>query len=301
MKPCERGSISIYLLLVALLLALLAQLGLLCCRQGLEKSRQGLLRQQLRRLNNSYFFKLKDAELTPGDYLCFEGVLQPGQEVVTVKATSSQSSDGLINFLEVKGTAPNVNGAVQGLCQLTLRFSEPQRLLAEQYALVSKTATGLEYLAQEGVYKQASIEEVKLPEVRFFYNKAASNTTANMLVSEGFTRRFTYLDWESRFVFSRQVRLIGATVFVNKAGIEIGSGTSLPDRIAMYSQKGNITIGDNVRMDKALLHAYGTITIGTGCKIKGLIIANKIILKGASEFSADADVVAPFVSCAFMK
>ena len=301
MKPCERGSISIYLLLVALLLALLAQLGLLCCRQMLEKSRQGLLKQQLRRLNNSYFLKLKDAELTPGDYLCFEGVLRPGQETVTVKATSSQSSDGLINFLEVKGTAPNVNGAVQGLCQLTLRFSEPQRLLAEQYALVSKTATGLEYLAQEGVYKQASTEEVKLPEVRFFYNKAASNTTANMLVSEGFTRRFTYLDWESSFVFSKQARLIGATVFVNKAGIEIGSGASFPDRIAMYSQKGNITIGDNVRMDKALLHAYGTITIGTGCKIKGLIIANKIILKGASEFSADADVVAPFVSCAFMK
>lgn len=301
MKPCERGSISIYLLLVALLLALLAQLGLLCCRQMLEKSRQGLLKQQLRRLNNSYFLKLKDAELTPGDYLCFEGVLRPGQEVVAVKATSSQSSDGLINFLEVKGAAPNVNGAVQGLCQLTLRFSEPQRLLAEQYALVSKTATGLEYLAQEGVYKQASTEEVKLPEVRFFYNKAASNTTANMLVSEGFTRRFTYLDLESSFVFPRQVRLIGATVFVNKAGIEIGSGTSFPDRIAMYSQKGNITIGDNVRMDKALLHAYGTITIGTGCKIKGLIIANKIILKGASEFSADADVVAPFVSCAFMK
>ena len=301
MKPCERGSISIYLLLVALLLALLAQLGLLCCRQMLEKSRQGLLKQQLRRLNNSYFLKLKDAELTPGDYLCFEGVLQPGQETVTVKATSSQSSDGLINFLEVKGTAPNVNGAVQGLCQLTLRFSEPQRLLAEQYALVSKTATGLEYLAQEGVYKQASTEEVKLPEVRFFYNKAASNTTANMLVSEGFTRRFTYLDLESSFVFSKQASFIGATVFVNKAGIEIGSGASFPDRIAMYSQKGNITIGDNVRMDKALLHAYGTITIGTGCKIKGLIIANKIILKGASEFSADADVVAPFVSCAFMK
>ena len=130
MKPCERGSISIYLLLVALLLALLAQLGLLCCRQMLEKSRQGLLKQQLRRLNNSCFLKLKDAELTPGDYLCFEGVLRPGQEVVAVKATSSQSSDGLINFLEVKGTAPNVNGAVQGLCQLTLRFSEPQRLLA---------------------------------------------------------------------------------------------------------------------------------------------------------------------------
>ena len=299
MKPCERGSISIYLLLVALLLALLAQLGLLCCRQMLEKSRQGLLKQQLRRLNNSYFLKLKDAELTPGDYLCFEGVLRPGQEVVAVKATSSQSSDGLINFLEVKGTAPNVNGAVQGLCQLTLRFSEPQRLLAEQYALVSKTATGLEYLAQEGVYKQASTEEVKLPEVRFFFNKAASDITADVAISEGLSRHFTYLDADKSFAFKSNSRLPGATVFVNKGSIEIGSGCSFPDRLVMYSQKGNILIGDNVRMSKALVHAYGTVSIGTGCTINGLIIANKIIFKGTSSFSADADVVAPFASCAF--
>ena len=299
MKPCERGSISIYLLLVALLLALLAQLGLLCCRQMLEKSRQGLLKQQLRRLNNSCFLKLKDAELTPGDYLCFEGVLRPGQEVVAVKATSSQSSDGLINFLEVKGTAPNVNGAVQGLCQLTLRFSEPQRLLAEQYALVSKTATGLEYLAQEGVYKQASTEEVKLPEVRFFFNKAASDITADVAISEGLSRHFTYLDADKSFAFKSNSRLPGATVFVNKGSIEIGSGCSFPDRLVMYSQKGNILIGDNVRMSKALVHAYGTVSIGTGCTINGLIIANKIIFKGTSSFSADADVVAPFASCAF--
>ena len=299
MKPCERGSISIYLLLVALLLALLAQLGLLCCRQMLEKSRQGLLKQQLRRLNNSYFLKLKDAELTPGDYLCFEGVLRPGQEVVAVKATSSQSSDGLINFLEVKGAAPNVNGAVQGLCQLTLRFSESQRLLAEQYALVSKTATGLEYLAQEGVYKQASTEEVKLPEVRFFFNKAASDITADVAISEGLSRHFTYLDADKSFAFKSNSRLPGATVFVNKGSIEIGSGCSFPDRLVMYSQKGNILIGDNVRMSKALVHAYGTVSIGTGCTINGLIIANKIIFKGTSSFSADADVVAPFASCAF--
>ena len=301
MEKCERGSISLYLLVVSLLMTLLTHMALLWSQREFGKTKQRLLEQQLRQLNNSYFLNLKDSSLAPGQYQCFAGVLQPGSEPVEIIAKSEDSTDGLINFFQVQGTAANLGSAVQRLCRLSLNFSESQRLLAGQYALASKTVTGLEYLPQEAVYKQASTEEVKLPEVRFFYNKAASNTTANMLVSEGFTRRFTYLDWESSFVFSKQARFIGATVFVNKAGIEIGSGTSFPNRIAMYSQKGNITIGDNVRMDKALLHAYGTITIGTGCKIKGLIIANKIILKGASEFSADADVVAPFVSCAFMK
>ena len=171
--------------------------------------------------------------------------------------------------------------------------------MAEQYALVSKTATGLDYLAQEGVYKQASTEEVKLPEVRFFFNKAASDITADVAISEGLSRHFTYLDADKSFAFKSNSRLPGATVFVNKGSIEIGSGCSFPDRLVMYSQKGNILIGDNVRMSKALVHAYGTVSIGTGCTINGLIIANKIIFKGTSSFSADADVVAPFASCAF--
>lgn len=300
MKHSERGSISIYLLLVALLLALLAQLALVWSRAELSKSQQRLLRQQLRRINNTLFMQLKDNNMPPGTYVCFEGNLQPNNEAVIVEAISSESTDGLIKLLEVEGAAVQENGVVQRLCQLTLHFAEPQKALAGQYALVSKTATGLEYLTQEGVYKQASTEEVKLPEVRFFYKKAVSDTTANTVVSDGFNKRFTYLDLSSSFVFPKQARLLGEAVFVNKSGIEIGAGCSFPNRVAMYSQKGNITIGDNVRMDKALIHAYGTVTIGTGCKIKGLILANKIILKGASTFSGDADVVAPFASCAFM-
>ena len=299
MKPCERGSISIYLLLVALLLALLAQLGLLCCRQMLEKSRQGLLKQQLRRLNNSYFLKLKDAELTPGDYLCFEGVLQPGQEVVTVKATSSQSSDGLINFLEVKGTAANHAGAVQRLCQITLDFADTPRAWAGQYALVSRTAEGLEYLQQEGLYIQASKEEVQLPAVDFLNKRATGSVTAAEAANEGLNKHFTYLASDTGFAFTRGSTLAGETTFVNRGSITINANCVFPDRVALYSQKNSITIGNNVRMDKALVHAYGTVTIGAGCRINGLIIANKIILKGESTFSADGDVVAPFTSCAF--
>lgn len=300
MKRAERGSISIYVLLVALVLALLAQLALLWSRQELDKVQSRILGQQLRRVNNSYFMSLKDRDLAPGNYELFTGELEPGHASVNVNAKVEKSTDGLSKFFEVKSTVANQSSAVQRLCQLTLDFAEPQRLLAGQYALVSKSATGLEYLPSEAVYKQASTEEVKLPEVRFFYKKAVSDTTANTVVSDGFNKRFTYLDLSSSFVFPKQARLLGEAVFVNKSGIEIGAGCSFPNRVAMYSQKGNITIGDNVRMDKALIHAYGNVTIGTGCKIKGLILANKIILKGASTFSGDADVVAPFSSCAFM-
>ena len=226
-------------------------------------------------------------------------MLQPGSEPVEIIAKSEDSTDGLINFFQVQGTAANLGSAVQRLCRLSLNFSESQRLLAGQYALASKTVTGLEYLPQEAVYKQASTEEVKLPQARFFYNKAASAMTADEAVSEGLSRHFNYLDLDKSFVFKNNSTLLGETVFVNKSSIEIGNGCTFADRVAIYSQKGNIIIGNNVRMNKALIHAYGTVSIGTGCTINGLIIANKIILKGTSSFSADADVVAPFVSCAF--
>ena len=299
MKKGERGSISIYLLLVALVLALLAQLGLLLSRHELDKDQRRLLGQQLRYLNNSYFVSLKDSDLAVGSHALFTGELEPGHVGVNVNAKVEKSTDGLIRFLEVKSTAAAQGSAVQRLCQLTLDFAEDQRLLAGQYALVSKSATGLEYLPSEAVYKQASTEEVKLPVVRFFYNKAASDITADTALNEGLSRHFTYLDLDKTFTFKSNGRYLGDTVFINKSGIDIGAGSSFPDRLVMYSQKGNITIGNNVRMDKAFIHAYATVTIGSGCRIKGLILANKIIFKGASEFSADADVVAPFTSCAF--
>ena len=299
MEKGERGSISLYLLVVSLLMTLLTHMALLWSQREFGKTKQRLLEQQLRQLNNSYFLNLKDSSLAPGQYQCFAGVLQPGSEPVEIIAKSEDSTDGLINFFQVQGTAANLGSAVQRLCRLSLNFSESQRLLAGQYALASKTVTGLEYLPQEAVYKQASIEEVKLPQVRFFYNKAASAMTADEAVSEGLSRHFNYLDLDKSFVFKNNSMLLGETVFVNKSSIEIGSGCTFADRVAIYSQKGNIIIGNNVRMNKALIHSYGTVSIGTGCTINGLIIANKIILKGTSSFSADADVVAPFVSCAF--
>ena len=73
MKKGERGSISIYLLLVALVLALLAQLGLLLSRHELDKVQRRQLGQQLRQLNNSYFVSLKDSDLAVGSHALFAG------------------------------------------------------------------------------------------------------------------------------------------------------------------------------------------------------------------------------------
>ena len=265
MHKCERGSISIYLLITTVVLALTAQMALLWSKQELEKRQQVLLHQQLRLLTNSVFHKLKTKELAAGQYQCFNGTIWPGNEPVTVAAKSETSSDGLISFLEVKGTAANHAGAVQRLCQITLDFADAPRAWAGQYALASRTAEGLEYLQQEGIYIQASREEVQLPAVDFLNQRAAGSITAAELANEGMNRHFNYIPSDSGFAFTRGSTLAGETTFVNRGSIVVNANCVFPDRLALYSQKSGITIGDNVRMDKALLLAYGTVTIGTGC------------------------------------
>ena len=299
MNKYERGSVSIFLLISALIIAFTAQLALLWGKQELQASEQRLISQRLRLLTHSFLQNLQARELAVGQYTCFTGSFKPGDEPVEVVAKSEASSYGLIKFLEVKGTAANHAGAVQRLCQITLSFAEPLKSWAGQYALASRTAEGMAYLEQEELYIQASKEEVTLPEVRFLYGRATSNMSATEAANEGLTKHFTYLDSDSTFSFTRGSTLLGDSVFVNKGSIVVNANCVFPNRLALYSQKGSITIGDNVRMDKAIVHAYSTVTIGSGSKINGLIIANKIILKGASSFSADADVVAQFASCVF--
>ena len=50
MRKGERGSISLYLLLVALLMAMFAHMALLWSQRELVKTKQRLLEQQLRQL-----------------------------------------------------------------------------------------------------------------------------------------------------------------------------------------------------------------------------------------------------------
>ena len=66
MRKCERGSVSVFLLITTLILALMAQLALLWSRQELEKNQQRLLSQQLRLLTNSFFQSMKNKELAAG-------------------------------------------------------------------------------------------------------------------------------------------------------------------------------------------------------------------------------------------
>lgn len=292
----SRGSLSLSCLVICLLLLLLVQLPLLWGIREQERLRDFWRGYQLRLLCGSVL-QVRDS-LPPGEYVFYEGLLLPGKEPVTVTGLSKDSEDGLINLLELSATAANHAGAVQRLRRLQLSFSQNQRQLGEEgWALASINLTGTEYLPEEAKY--TSIEEVTVPQVSFLENIGLDNLSSKSAEINGLSNRFYYLPTNSLLTLSSTKPFYGSAVIINHSNIKIGSGSHFPDRLVLLNDKGDITLQQGVRLDKALVMSPGTVIIAKNCRINGLVIAKNIILEGTSTFTADAEVVAPFTSAAF--
>lgn len=290
-----KGSISLTCLLLSLLLILLATPVLLWLGREAAQEREFLRGQQLRLLCGTVL-KNKSRQLVPaGSYVWYDGVLQPGAEGVQVTAASSYSNDGLLNYLEVAARPAKQSGAVQRLHRLKISFSEAQQHLAGRCVLVAQTLKGAEYLPAGAIYIQASEEEVKLPQFSFLAGKAASNLTTNDIAVTGVSANCYYLPSGTLKVAAKQ-KVHGTSVIVNKSGISIGAEAHFPERVVLASESSSITLNQNVRMDKALVMAKGTVTIAAGCNIQGLVIAKQIILQGASTFKPDTEVLSEFTT-----
>ncbi len=295
MMRSTKGSISLSCLFISLILTLLIAPVLLWSGREAAHEREFLRAQQLRTLCASVLRRKNQQEVPAGEAVWCDGVLQPGNESVQVIGKSSFSEDGLLNSLEAAAQPANHVGAVQRLRRLKVNFSEQQQLLAGSCVLVAQTLKGAEYLPAEALYIQASEEEVKLPQFSFLSGKAAKNLTAQEITALGLSSCFYYLpNGTLKITVKQKVR--GASVVVNHSSISVGAEAHFPDRLVLASESSSMTLGQKVRMDKALLMAKGTITLGAGCNIKGLIIAKQIILQGDVTLAPDAEVTAPFVT-----
>lgn len=296
-----RGSISMFLLLICLLLVGVTHLAFTWSVKENEKVRQYIISSQLRNLNGS-FYQRKCAEDIAGTTMLYEGTWNPGNYKVVVTATNTYSSDGLIRLLEYSAKAEGLAQVEQCLRQFTVSFSQSWQEIAKEHALISVNFTGKEFLNQEQLYIQATKEEVKAPDFGFMKGKAVSGMAYTDLNSWGLLSRFCYATG-SDYSFPEKKTFRGSAVFINQEMISVGNNVYFPDRIVLASTSTGLNtpvkIGKNVRMDKALIISPKTVTIGEGCQITGLIIANNIRLLGNATFTPDASVVAPFVSLVY--
>lgn len=296
MRPRERGSISFACLLIALLLLVLAQLLTLWCAREAAKVDSFFKDEQLRLLCGSVFMAIAQRQWPAGDYVWYEGSLQPGQTAVKVSGNSSYSADGLLDRLEVQAATAETTFKLR---RLQLRVNSSQQRLAASYALVSSSLTGAEYLTEAVNYTSTDMEEVTLPKVAFMKGSCATALTNTEVATEGLSGLWYYLSSGSELKLTTTERIKGPSVLVNKGSITLGAGCSYPDRLVLISESGNITLQQQASLGRALIMAKGSITVGSGCRINGLLIAPRIYLQGSSEFTPDASVVAPFASVVF--
>lgn len=292
------GSISLVSLMLCLLLVVISALALTATSREYTREREFLRGQQLRSLCGAVF--LQQADILPeGEHLLYETVLLPENEKVQVSAKKTSSSDGLLNYLEFTAQAANHAGAMQCLRRLQLNFTEQQCLWANSSTLVAVNLTGQEYLPTEAIYTSAKKEEVALPKVNFLSGKAVNSLAAKEAQTNGLSACFYYIPSSTSLQFYGSKTYSGASVVVNKGNITLGAKAKFPDRLALFSEYGEIVINKNCQLDKAFIMSNSAVTIAPGCKINGLIIARTIILQGPSTFTADASVVAPFASVIF--
>lgn len=295
----SRGSISWFFLIICLVLALISQLMLIWCLKEQEHCLNYVRECQLRLLGGSIFNIKSKQQWGKGEYLWYEGKLEPGNSSVKVLGKSLYSDDGLINYLEVTAKTVNNLCAAQQYKQITMNINKTQQKLAGIYSLVAHSIKGLEYLPNEGVkYIQVKKEEVILPQVDFLYGKCINSVSKKDIEHDGLSCRFYYCQADE-LNFPENCLIHGSSLVSNTRSINLGADSHFTDRVTFISQ-GSIYIEKNVVLEEALIMASGDVVINAGCKIKGMIIANRIILLGKSQFISDANVVAPFTSVTFI-
>ena len=298
----QRGNISLVLLVIGLFLVAVAQLAMVYVQRNGQLEEEVWRGRQLRLLCSSTIEALAKKELATGETNFLESSLYPGNVPATVTTQVAFSSDGLFRYLDVKAQAGALAHSLRNV-EFQLQGSALQ--LAQQYMLISgKEVLGTEYLADEGIY--TSKEEVTIPQLDFLKNTTDTKRSVASLGMDdiklyGLDKRFYYLTNASTpLTFTKGLKVYGTAVIASEGSMVIEADCQFFDRVILLS-KGNITIKDGVKLPQALLMAYGKVSVGTGCKIGGVIFSgSNIELLGSSDLTHDAEVVARFSSAHFI-
>ncbi|MDO4178107.1 MAG: hypothetical protein Q4D21_02860 [Phascolarctobacterium sp.] len=291
----NRGSISLSILIGSLFLAAIAQMILIFAVRSKANILEELEDYQLRKIVGSVAEGLSYETLTDGQENWPEITLEPGHHKTNVVRTTTSSDDGLIRYTTVEASTDNEHT----FAMRKLRFDMPAswQECVKDYAIIYKTSFEGEEFLNSGVLYTSTKEEV-MPSVKFLSGKVISSTTSDEAAQFGFSSRFYYLP-SNTFTFKASSRFYGSTVFVNSQTINIASNCTFYDRILLVSGAGDVIIGKNVNIKNGIIVAHGTISIDSGSKINGLIIGNKIVLKGQVQLSRDEEIVTPFSSAYF--
>ncbi len=291
----SKGSVSIALLVVGLVVLLLAQIFYLYAGKEYEKHQQLIRAEQLRMLCASTIETLSAANISD-ENKAFNVCLYPGAVSAAVSSKVKFSDDQCIKYLEVTAECGELR---QVLRQTYFSLPESVKVQAHSYGIISGTSvTGTEFLPPETLYTGTG--EVMFTPAEAFAFQAIEELPMETLRLNGLSKRFYYLDDYRGITFGRGMKVYGSGLIAAQGNIIISDNCEFTDPVILLTEK-KIEIGDNVKLPQALLLSRKGIKVGSGCSIGGVMISNGTIeFTDTVSFSHHENLVAGFSSFYYM-
>ncbi len=300
LKDC-RGGIGTAVLAGILCAAVCLHAAAYWVRQEAEENSRRILRRQLQfavqALAKAGFengslpeggINLPPQKLYPGNYTLKAGIFE-------------ENTSGGIKKHTVQAEA---GGEVFALQQLQITLPQQIAELGKRYTLAAgKSLQGAENLPEGIAYAGELGEILQSLDVKDFASFKEMDFPSKSTFEEyGLGGALYYDDGNySKSIASSSKNIKGEGVVISKMSIFIADGTKMPDFCVIISD-GQIEIGKNAVLGKALLLSKYDITVKRGASVNGIALCDgRLIVEDGVTFARDESVLQPFVTAYRLK
>ncbi len=291
----KRGGIGVAVLAGVLCAAACLHAAAYWARQEAEEVQQRLLRRQLQfavqALAKSDF---KNSPLPKDGINLAAHKLYPGGYDLTAKITA-ETKGGITKYI-INAAAGGQNFA---LAQLKITLPQEIIRLGRSYTLAAgKKLNGAENLPEGMAYAQVLGDILDSLDIESFAPFKELDFPAKTSLEElGLSGALYYDDGNySKNIAASSKHIKGQGCLVAKMSVFIADGTKMPDFCVIISD-GQIEIGKNAVLGKALLLSKYDITIKSGASVNGIVLCDgNLTLEDGAVFRRDETVLQPFIT-----
>ena len=296
----NRGGIGVAVLAGVLCVAACLHTAAYWLRQEAEETQQRLLRCQLQfavqALARADFI---DSAVPAGGYNLLPQKLYPGAYDLTA-AIKAEEQNGITRYT-ISAEAGRETFALQ---QLKLTLPPDIIELGSSYTLTAgKNISGAENLL-EGIGYAANMGNIldSLDVKNYAAFKELDFPSKTSFEELGLSGALYYDDGHySKSIASTSKNIKGQGCLAAMMSIFIADGTKLPDFCIIISD-GQIEVGKNAVLGKALLIAKENLTIKSGASVSGIAMCGgSLTLEDGAVFTRDETVLQPFVTALRLK
>ena len=292
LKDC-RGGIGTAVLAGILCAAVCLHAAAYWVRQEAEENSRRILRRQLQfavqALAKAGF---ENGSLPEGGINLPPQKLQPGNYTLKAGIFKENTSGGIKKYT----IQAEAGGETFALQQLQIALPQQIAELGKRYTLAAgKSLQGAENLP-EGIAYAGELGEIlqSLDVKDFAAFKEMDFPSKSTFEEYGLGGALYYDDGNYR-------NIKGEGVLVSKMSIFIADGTKMPDFCVIISD-GQIEIGKNAVLGKALLLSKYDITVKSGACVNGIALCDgRLIVEDGVTFARDESVLQPFVTAYRLK